>query len=82
MSPAAELQAAADSLDATFRRHSAIALLNAESVELALALDSADDAHLQALAVASALAMPGWLFRDLLLPLIGIEMAAAALERA
>ncbi len=82
MTPAADLQAAADSLDAAFRRHSAIALLNLEGVELALALDSVDDGELQALAVASALAMPGWLFRDLLLPLIDIECAAAALEHA
>jgi hypothetical protein len=82
MRSAADFQAAHDAIAMAFKRHAAVAQLNLEGADLALALNPSEDAQLQAMAVASAVAQLGWLVLDLRLPVLDLECAASALARA
>ena len=83
MRPAVDLQTAYNDIGAAFRRQATIAAINREAVQLALELPYGDeDGLLKAVAVAGAVAQLGWLICELRGPLIGLERAGAALERA
>ncbi len=55
----------AEALAATFAKHTAIAQLNRESVDLALELNPGADDQLKAIALAGAIAQLAWLAIDL-----------------
>jgi hypothetical protein len=55
----------ADALAATFAKHTAIAQLNRESVDLALELNHTEDTCIRAIALAGAIAQLAWLAIDL-----------------
>jgi hypothetical protein len=83
MRSAVDLQNANNAMANAFRRQATVAAIHRESVQLALELPYGDeDAQLKAVAVAGAVAQLGWLICEMRGPLIGLECAAAALERA